>query len=125
MKNQRGFTLIELMLVVLILGVIASIAYPSYEDYRIRTYRTAAQQYMLELASAQQQYLMDNRSYTSTIASLGVNAPDSISGLYSVTIAVTTAPPGFTITATASGSQESDGNLTLTHLGVKSPADKW
>lgn len=125
MKNQRAFTLIELMIVVLILGVIASIAYPNYENYLTRTYRTAAQQYMLELASAQQQYLVDNRSYTSTIANLGVNAPDSISGLYSVSITVTTAPPGFAITATAEGKQEADGDLTLNHLGVKAPADKW
>ena len=126
-RHAKGFTLIELMLVILIIGILAAIAMPQYDDYVTRTNRTAAQQYMLELASAEQQYLLDSRSYTSTIANLGVSEPSAISGVYTVTIAVSAGPPGFVITAkpVAGTTQASDGDLTINQLGVKTPAAKW
>ncbi|RMA82385.1 type IV pilin protein [Umboniibacter marinipuniceus] len=126
-RHAKGFTLIELMLVILIIGILAAIAMPQYDDYVTRTNRTAAQQYMLELASAEQQYLLDSRSYTSTIANLGVSEPSAISGVYTVTIAVSAGPPRFVITAkpVAGTTQASDGDLTINQLGVKTPAAKW
>lgn len=126
-RHAKGFTLIELMLVILIIGILAAIAMPQYDDYVTRTNRTAAQQYLLELASAEQQYLLDSRSYTSTIANLGVSEPSAISGVYTVTIAVSAGPPGFVITAkpVAGTTQASDGDLTINQLGVKTPAAKW
>ncbi|WP_298632921.1 type IV pilin protein [uncultured Umboniibacter sp.] len=126
-RHAKGFTLIELMIVILIIGILAAIAIPQYDDYVTRANRTAAQQYMLELASAEQQYLLDSRSYTATIANLGVTEPSSVSGVYTVTIAVSSAPPGFVITATpvAGSTQAGDGDLTLNQLGVKTPTAKW
>ncbi|MEQ3696603.1 MAG: type IV pilin protein [Pseudomonadales bacterium] len=126
-RHAKGFTLIELMLVILIIGILAAIAMPQYDDYVTRTNRTAAQQYMLELASAEQQYLLDSRSYTATIANLGVSEPSALNGVYTVAIAVSSGPPGFVITATpvAGSSQASDGDLTINQLGVKTPAAKW
>lgn len=126
-RHAKGFTLIELMLVILIIGILAAIAMPQYDDYVTRTNRTAAQQYMLELASAEQQYLLDSRSYTATIANLGVSEPSALNGVYTVAITVSSGPPGFVITATpvAGSSQASDGDLTINQLGVKTPAAKW
>lgn len=126
-RHAKGFTLIELMIAILIIGILASIAIPQYDGYVTRTNRTAAQQYMLELASAQQQYLLDSRSYTATIANLGVTEPSSVSGVYTVTISVSSTPLGFLITAkpVAGSTQASDGDLTLNQLGVKTPAAKW
>jgi len=129
LRRSAGFTLIEMMIVVAIIGIMAAIAYPSYQSYVMRAKRSAAQQFMLDMTSREQQYLLDARSYTATIGSGGLNMTVStdVSPYYTFAIAVdnTAAPPIFTITATAIGSQLNDGNLTLNNLGQKTPADKW
>jgi len=127
-QRSRGFTLIELMVTVAIVGVLAAIAYPSYMQYVRKTARSAAQSFMLTIAAKEEQFILDARDYTTTIGSggLALGAPPETSGRY--TFSVTKAvgpPPTFTITATAVGSQVSDGDLGLTSAGVKSPAAKW
>jgi type IV pilus assembly protein PilE len=128
-QATTGFTLIEVMIVVGIIGILAAIAYPSYQNYVIRSKRAAAQQAMLQIASRQEQYLLDALQYTATIGAGGLNftVPSEVSDAYNVTVAVdnTAAPPEFTITAAPIGSQASDGSLTLDNLGQKTPADKW
>lgn len=125
-SRPRGFTLIELMITVAIVAILAAVAYPSYQAYVIRSARAAAQSYMMSLAARQEQYLSDARTYASTAADLNLSAPTETTGRYTFSINVTAGPPqAFTITATATGNQTSDGNLTLTSAGVKSPAGKW
>ena len=128
-RGNLGFTLIELMITVAIIGILAGIVYPSYQNYVVRAKRSAAQQVMLDLSSREQQYMLDARSYTDTIGGGGLNMtiPTDVSPNYTFAIAVDNAatPPTFTITATAIGSQVSDGNLTLNDLGQKTPANKW
>ena len=126
--TQSGFSLIELMTVAAVVGILAAIAYPSYQQYVRKAARSAAQSFMLSIAAKQEQYILDARVYTVTIGSGGLEltAPPETSNRY--TFSATTAvgpPPTFTITATAIGSQVSDGNLGLTSAGVKTPADKW
>lgn len=140
--RQRGLTLIELMITVAIVGILASVAYPSYESYVRKSRRSAAQQAMLEISSKQEQYLLDARSYTTTLGSSGLNVSPSgwncmtvttqcSNTYYVITVAVTAAsvasgPPTYTITATAQGAQVADGGLiTLNNVGVKSPASLW
>lgn len=126
--NRAGFTLIEMLIVVAVIGILAAIAYPSYTNYIIRANRSAAQQFMLHIASRQEQYRLDARSYASTLAMLNLTQPAETVGRYTFAISNTVAPPtatDFTITATATGAQASDGNLTLDNLGAKAPADKW
>lgn len=136
MKLQKGFTLIELMVVVAIVAILAAIGYPSYRDYMIRSHRSAAQGFMLKIASREEQYLLDARTYANSLATLGLTQPVETTGKYSFAIAVATAAtdpgyvagvalPQYTITATATGGQVADGNLTLDSSGTKTPAAKW
>ena len=60
---QRGFTLIEMMVTIVILGVLVSIAVPSYQQYIIRGKRSAAQSAMLDIANREQQFFLANRAY--------------------------------------------------------------
>jgi len=117
------------MIVIAIIGILSAIAYPSYQNYVMRAKRSAAQQFMVDISSREQQYLLDARNYTATIGSGGLNmtVTTDVSPYYTFAIAVdnTAAPPTFTITATAIGSQVGDGNLTLNNLGQKTPASKW
>lgn len=130
MHRKEGFSLIELMVVVAIIGILAMIGYPSYQNHVTRTNRTAAQQFMLELANRNQQYLLDNRIYaTDFSADLNMAVPSEVSRFYDITLSVnnTKTPRTMTITATpiAGTNQASDGNLTLNHIGTKSPQEKW
>lgn len=125
--KKNGFTLIELMVVVVIIGILGAIAIPSYRNYVIKSKRNAVQAFMLDVANREKQYFLDARSYTSALSNLGIaSTPTEVSGNYNVTVGnIGTAPPSFTITANPIGSQTSDGVLTLTDTGVKTPSGKW
>jgi type IV pilus assembly protein PilE len=126
--KQRGFTLIELMIVIVIIGILAAIAVPNYQAYLIKSGRTAAQAQMMDIANREQQFLIANRAYVdmATVVASGFSLEESVRSRYTPTIALGTgAVPSFTITFTAIGAQVSDGDLTLNSAGAKTPPGKW
>lgn len=125
---QQGFTLIEMMIAVAIIGILASIALPSYTEYIIRSNRAAAKSEMLAIANREEQFLLANRAYASKsdIAASGYALPSQVSAKYNYDITLVTGTvPTYEIKFTAKGSQVGDGILTLNSAGVKTPPDKW
>jgi type IV pilus assembly protein PilE len=107
-SHMRGVTLLELMIVVVIVGILASIAIPSYRSYVLRSQRSDATSSLLRLASAQEKYYLRANTYTNNLALLNMTSA-SENGWY--TLAVPTADARtFTATATAptSSSQYAD-----------------
>jgi type IV pilus assembly protein PilE len=133
--RRTGFTLLELVIIVAIVGILAAIALPSYAQYVIRANRAQAKQFLEDIANRQEQYLLDQRGYTATIGSGGLNmtAPQETTGLYTFAAAAggndclggALPTPGYRLTATAMGAQASDGNLCLDSVNQKTPAAKW
>jgi type IV pilus assembly protein PilE len=122
MNNSKGFSLIELMIVVVVVGIIAAIAIPQYSQYVVRGNRAAAQSFMLDVSNREKQYLLDARSYADSLATLGMTPPVEVSRNYTITISAPAGtPPTYTITATpvVGSKQENDGNLTLDDTGAK------
>ena len=125
-KGRQGFTLIELMIAVVIVGILAAVAYPSYVQYVVRAKRSAAESFILDVASRQEQYNLDARQYASSMTVLGATSiPPEVSGSYTVTLAAdnTATPPTYTVTATPNASQLSQdakcATLTINQFGTK------
>ena len=125
---NRGFTLIELMITVAIVGILVVVALPGYQQYIIRGNRAAAQSQMMDIANREQQFLLADRAYVDTDALAASYAlPTEVSAKYTYKVEPdnTKTPPTYLITFTPTGSQASDGAITLDHNGAKTPADKW
>jgi type IV pilus assembly protein PilE len=131
-KSMAGFTLTEIMIVVVIVGVLAAIALPSYQSYVQKTRRSDAIAALEKAAARQEQFYFQYNQYTDNESRLGGGA-DSIpspEGYYIVTSALVDGGQGYTLTATpvAGGVQAGDSDcaqLTLNHLGQRgaSPAE--
>lgn len=132
--GQRGFTLFELVIVVVIVGVLASIAIPTYRQHITKNNRTAAEGFMLQAANKEEQIMLDMRSYVGPVANnaafatappngLSLNVPANVAQNYNLSIALVAGPPpGFTITATPINPPQNDpqcGKLTLDQTGNK------
>lgn len=122
----RGFTLIELMVVVAIIAILAAIAYPSYSNYAFRARRADAHNLLMHIAAAQERHYSTHNKYTNTLTDFGYAAPSGVAtehGSYTVTVVTTDSDQKYTATATPAGAQVGDkcGNLSITNTGKKSP----
>ena len=120
--RQAGFTLIEVIVVMVVIGILAAVAIPNYSEYVMRGHRASAQAYISDLASRQAQFFIDRRRYADTVAALNVPAPAEIANRYTVTVVAAAGPPStFTVTATPNGPQAGDrcGVMTIDQTGTK------
>ena len=128
MAPSRGFTLIELMITVAVIGILAAVAYPAYLDQVRKARRAEAQAALLNISARQQQMLLDTRSYAADTTALNVSIPATVQQTYTITLTVGTGTvPTFTATATPAGAQAADkcGILSITQTGTKSPTTCW
>lgn len=125
MKRSGGFTLIELMIVVVIVAILAAIAIPAYGRYAFRAHRVDGQELLLRVANAQERHYATNNRYGS-LDDMGFDDPAvSEKGYYSVSVAIPagSSSQAFVATATPVGNQAKDvcGALTVNSAGVKAP----
>jgi len=126
MKNMRGFTLIEVMIVVAIIAILASIAFPAYQESVRKGKRSDGQGALMGLASAMERYYTENNTYVgATLGSGGIfNSTVPVDGgapYYNLAISTATAT-AYTLTAAGTGSMADDnkcGSLTINNIGVQ------
>lgn len=120
-KKQYGFTLIELMIAVAIVGILAAVALPNYTEYVKRASRAEAVAALLDAANKEEQYFVDNREYTELLSDLGVQSKTE-NKHFELTIKVVD-KNAFTVTAKPiAGPVKGDGDCTelfITDTGLK------
>lgn len=121
MYSSRGFTLVELMIVVAIIGVLAAIAYPSYQGYVERTNRTDMMSEMHNIASTIESRKLAQGKYSSVVTTDLINDYPQSNALYTVAISPNPLTSAWTIIATPIPSKrmKSDGTLSLDYRGYK------
>jgi len=144
-EKRKGFTLVELMVVVLIVAVLLTVALPSYQQQVRKTRRSLGKAELLEVMARQEQFFLNHRQYAGVLTDLGYPASpyaidtDGNDGPTAATdriylIDISTLPNSFTLYAIPQLSQSGDrlcGTLSLTSIGLRaatgngSPAECW
>ena len=122
--KRKGFSLIELMIVVAIIGILAGISYPSYRDFVIRARRTDAKAALLDVAQRLERFYSENNTYAGAGAAL--NLPQkSGEGFYSINVSVPNSltGSGYLLTATPQNGQGTNDtecqSFTYTDIGIE------
>jgi type IV pilus assembly protein PilE len=118
---ERGFTLIEVMIVVVIIGILSAIAYPNYSEYVRRGARADAMTLLLDAANKQEQFFVDNRAYSNDLEAIGVPTATE-NGYFNVTLENVTNDTFRIVATAASGPVQGDEQcpaLTIDELGVR------
>lgn len=122
---NKGFSLIELVVAMAIVGIIAAIAIPSYQGSMRKAIRSDAKAALMDLAARQERFFTENNSYTVTLSNLGYTSANSPEGYYS--LAAVAGPTGsittsFTVSANliASSNDSNCSQFSLSSNGAKS-----
>lgn len=121
MSQQKGFTLIEMMVIVAIIGILAAVAYPSYDEYVKRGNRSEGQALLSDTAAAQERYYSQNFVYitdNADIAKLKARTASS-TGKYTLSLSSEADDGGYTLTAEEQFSDTGCGDLTLNAVGER------
>ncbi len=124
MKKTHGFTLIELVIAVAIIGILAAIAYPAYDRYKRKGYRMDAITYLTQAAAFEENWMADKGVYTSDKTKLGGNTTER--NLYNIVVALSSGNTVFSISATAQSGQAADtdcASFTIDSIGRKTALD--
>lgn len=136
-RKSKGFTIIELMVVIAIMCVGFAIALPAINQYMVKNKRVGAKAVLLEIVSQEERYAAVNRAYvaadsTAAVESgLGLTIPGEVKSVYDFTITLDSVGAGIsnTFVATAvpvaGSSQEGDGTLRINKFGLRTPTEKW
>lgn len=134
---MHGFTLVELMIVLVIVALLMMISIPSYSYFMKKSRRGDAEATMMDIAQREQQYLNDARAYAANWTAFYAALPADVSTYYTITICGANppapcgvpggAPPFFVVVATpiAGTAQAGDPTLTFDSTGVRTPSAVW
>jgi type IV pilus assembly protein PilE len=123
----KGFTLLELMIVVVVMAILASLAYVNYTRYAYRARRSEGQQFLQQIAAAEERYFTTFNQYTANVTGaspggLAFKRATSDNGYYTVAVGnLGASNQTYTLTAAPQGIQTNDqcGSLTLDNTGTK------
>jgi type IV pilus assembly protein PilE len=125
---MKGFSLIELMITVAIVGILATVAIPSYNVYILKSNRLDGTSALFKLAALEERYFAQNNTYADTTAIAEVGGGTSKEGLYTLIVTVTNNEFRATALAVGTGTQAKDTGcevLILDSLGRRYPEECW
>jgi type IV pilus assembly protein PilE len=119
-RTMQGFTLVELMLVVTVIGILAAIVFPNYQEYVMRSNRTEGIALLNDAAARQERYFAQNNAYADTTAKLGYASNQSPNKMYTLSIEdVAAGTSAYTLTVTPTRTDAKCGNLSINQVGAK------
>lgn len=118
--RATGFTIIEIMIAVAIIGIIAAIAIPQYRSSLIRGKQGSAKAVLLDVAQKQVQFLVDNRTgYAGSLSALDITPESNVSNLYTFSISINSPPPTFVAKATPKTAEAGTTWFSIDQSGLK------
>ena len=132
-RNERGFTLIDLIIAIAIVAILTRIALPSYQAYIVRASRQSAQSELVALANAQEKIFLNSNAYTANVTTaytgqssggLGVTSGNTKDNRYAITAEATATTFKLTATPATGTPQANDGVLTINEQSVRTWGSK-